>query len=166
MRTSELPRYIYRWYDAAGVLLYVGVTTDPAHRAQDHRTSSWWFRWAALCDVDPPFLADMAEAERRELAVIHAEGPVFNKVGTRDARERAADYLRRVGHPVDVLDEHFPRTGRPPIPQPRSRNVQFRVTAEEGALLDAAAGGSSATNTWAREQLLALARSAVLAQRS
>lgn len=37
------PTFVYRCYDAAGRLLYVGCSTNPRERLNGHRASSWWF---------------------------------------------------------------------------------------------------------------------------
>jgi hypothetical protein len=38
----NVPHYVYRCYDAAGDLLYIGCTNSPVYRIKGHRTSSPW----------------------------------------------------------------------------------------------------------------------------
>ena len=33
---------LYRFFDASGNLLYVGITCNPSGRFSDHRTKNWW----------------------------------------------------------------------------------------------------------------------------
>ncbi|OKI16587.1 GIY-YIG nuclease family protein [Streptomyces sp. CB03911] len=41
------PTGLYRLYDADGLLLYVGLSTEPERRFREHRRTPWWR------DVDP-----------------------------------------------------------------------------------------------------------------
>lgn len=50
-----------------------------------------------------------------------------------------------------------PRTGRPPIAEPRTQVIRYRVTEAELSLLREAAG-EGAESVWARDQALAAAR--------
>lgn len=34
--------YLYRLYDRAGTLLYVGITSKPLNRLREHRQQPWW----------------------------------------------------------------------------------------------------------------------------
>lgn len=71
----DAPTYVYRFFDKAGSLLYVGVAFDPEERWQAHRHTEWWpqaventvvlypSRRAALCE---------------ETRAIAEENPAFN----------------------------------------------------------------------------------------
>lgn len=100
---TDRPWRLYRWFDRDGVLLYLGMTFDPAQRADDHRRGSWWFQWADHVKVDPIPIADPDEAAAAELAAIGAERPLFNTVGsTRDLDEISGYLIRRGIDPATV----------------------------------------------------------------
>lgn len=76
--------YVYRCYDADGLLLYVGCTSDVARRMADHKRGHGGSRasvWLAACmtryEVAGPFRGRDAgrEAERK---AIGSEQPLFN----------------------------------------------------------------------------------------
>lgn len=69
---------LYRMFDTAGQLLYVGMTANPAHRIRDHKTQQSWWSDVAEIKVEH-FLtrADLAAAERE---AIRTENPRFNSV--------------------------------------------------------------------------------------
>jgi predicted GIY-YIG superfamily endonuclease len=132
-------RFLYRWFDANGKLLYIGITTDPEARERHHRSGSWWIRWASRCDVEYPQVLSLVDAERDELRAITTEGPVFNKQGVHDPFQRVAAYLDGLGiNPYDYADR-FPHAGRPYVENPRDVVVTIRLTVSEKALVDAAA---------------------------
>lgn len=72
-------QFLYRFYRADGVLLYVGVTVDIAKRFTSHRRWSAWYDKAASYTV--------AEFETRgqvlhaEVLAIRNEGPLYNRAG-------------------------------------------------------------------------------------
>jgi predicted GIY-YIG superfamily endonuclease len=70
---------LYRFYDADGTLLYVGVTGRLAERWTAHRRSaSWWPRIERLVTEKLPCMDSALAAERR---AIRTELPAFNKRG-------------------------------------------------------------------------------------
>src|SRR4051794_36116728 len=42
-RITDGPTYIYRCYDEVGALIYVGCSSVPKQRMEQHRANSWWF---------------------------------------------------------------------------------------------------------------------------
>ncbi|MFF4448755.1 GIY-YIG nuclease family protein [Streptomyces sp. NPDC001502] len=44
---TETPTAVYRLYDAAGYLLYVGSSGDPTRRWREHRKEMFWWREVA-----------------------------------------------------------------------------------------------------------------------
>ena len=67
---------LYRIWDAAGALLYIGITGNPVERWRKHaQKKSWWRRVDLItCELFPmEYLA--LDAER---AAIRAERPEFN----------------------------------------------------------------------------------------
>jgi len=82
---------LYRHFDAAGALLYVGIAKEPDKRAEQHRYHSPWFRFVATTDVKwHPTRESAAEAER---AAIETERPIFNSTHNQANRAAAIDYL-------------------------------------------------------------------------
>jgi GntR family transcriptional regulator len=123
---AEPDCYLYRWSDDQGRLLYIGISTDPDVRAEEHRRWSWWVRWAARVDVEPNG-SPRVEAEEAERAAIVAERPVFNTVHAPGVRERVSMYLADRG--VDPVAEGIlfpPAVAATPdqaVPRPRRRRA-------------------------------------------
>ena len=102
--------HLYRWYDADGVLLYIGITADADHRAVGHRRYSWWHRWAARVQVEDGFVGTRGEAEEMERSAVIAEQPAFNRRWIERAPRNATDYLRAHGlRPRDFASKLYPR---------------------------------------------------------
>lgn len=94
---TERTQYLYRLRDAAGRLLYVGVTWNPRARMAEHRRyNSVWF--AAVDDVSMTEYATRHEAERAERDAITRERPAMNFMDSAEHRAwRAAGLpLRRI----------------------------------------------------------------------
>lgn len=70
---SGEPHAVYRIYDTAGLLLYIGMSSDPEGRVRAHRGTAPWRReissWTAA------WYANRAAAGRAEQAAIDAEMP-------------------------------------------------------------------------------------------
>lgn len=71
---------IYRFYDADGVLLYLGISVNAAMRSQGHRAGSEWWPAAVRMEIDHLGLMDRAAAELIERSCIQVERPMFNVV--------------------------------------------------------------------------------------
>lgn len=89
------PHYVYRAFDAAGRLIYVGCSLDPEARVANHRMTSWWADQIERVEFTPAGSRDAARrAERR---TIIGERPRWN-VKSRwpsvqgEALESALDY--------------------------------------------------------------------------
>lgn len=72
------PTVLYRFYDAAGQLLYVGISVDFPHRAASHRRRQCWWRDRARTTLQ--FFPSRATAEEAERLAIRAEHPRYNVV--------------------------------------------------------------------------------------
>jgi predicted GIY-YIG superfamily endonuclease len=89
---------VYRLYDVRGNLLYIGSTTDVAHRfAQHAKVQPWWSRVVWVSEESFNTRDEAYEAEGRAIAL---EDPKFNvrflSVGGREARwERIVAWRRR-----------------------------------------------------------------------
>ena len=75
------PSCLYRYYDAQGVLLYVGITKDPAARRRHHQLHSEWYPHAGEPLIE--WFEDRKSALKAERDAIRNEAPVFNVVGAR-----------------------------------------------------------------------------------
>lgn len=83
---------LYRYYDFAGVLLYVGITKDPAMRDAQHAKSSPWHALTSRRSVE--WFDGRAEADAAERNAIRDEAPLFNTMhSTTETRRRAMEYL-------------------------------------------------------------------------
>lgn len=69
--------FVYRCYDAAGRLLYIGSATSRVSRFQGHRKTSPW--WPEVTDVKLTDQPDIETARQAEAAAIEAEAPIHNK---------------------------------------------------------------------------------------
>lgn len=95
--SDNTPHALYRFYDASGVLLYVGITIDPGVRFKKHYSDKPW--WTDIADIKIeqfPSRAAVLEAERN--AIWH-EHPLHNVV-----HHEAAVALRKAQY--DKVDPH------------------------------------------------------------
>lgn len=67
---------LYRHFDAAGALLYVGISLSAMQRLAAHKTTSHWFGKIARVDIE--WHASRAASLRAEAAAIAGEAPLFN----------------------------------------------------------------------------------------
>jgi hypothetical protein len=70
---------VYRHFDAAGQLLYVGSSVSPKSRRHGHSSSSPWYS-QSVCMTEEWF-DSQREALDAELRAIKAEGPIYNLQG-------------------------------------------------------------------------------------
>ena len=104
---------VYRAYNAAGRLLYVGIAEDVWQRMQQHQTSPWVDDLAAL---DVEHYSTRAEARAAEREAIATEWPLWNVHGAVDGRMmlrvRRQRERERMTAPVltkHQLERHFER---------------------------------------------------------
>lgn len=85
--------WVYRYFDADDVLLYIGITDNLENRLDDHARSSSWMDFAVRSTLDRH--ERRAEAEEAEIAAIRAERPLFNLAHNDEpgAERRLVDYL-------------------------------------------------------------------------
>ena len=93
---------LYRFYDANGVLLYVGITHDPEARWGHHARNKHWWRRVARIDVE--HLDSRTLVADAEKAAILAERPVHNFVYNADGLPDPESLDR---YPTDP--QHFAR---------------------------------------------------------
>ncbi len=70
------PTSVYRYFDAAGVLIYVGITSTGILRNRQHNDDKVWWQWVASQEVEHFPSSD--EAHAREVALIQKFRPPFN----------------------------------------------------------------------------------------
>lgn len=70
---------LYRYFDAAGVLLYVGITSRRTGRSLQHAAEKSW--WSEVARAEYEHFATREEAARRERLVIATERPRHNITG-------------------------------------------------------------------------------------
>lgn len=95
------PSYLYRYRDACGCLLYVGITDDLDDRDVAHRRDSPWHGLAVKREFD--FFPTRDEAEEAERLAVLREKPAFNI-----ALRRPADWNRSM---VKYVLAHGPSRG-------------------------------------------------------
>lgn len=93
---NEPDHYVYRAYDAAGLLLYIGCTGNPKQREGGHKSASPWFQYAVRFEYEGPY--HMGCAYSREDAAIESEQSFFNATHADRARSQAnrAECRRRL----------------------------------------------------------------------
>lgn len=84
---------LYRWFDAEGRLLYVGISADMWARQGSHARKSTFIEFAVGSTIE--WFDSRAEAEAAELEAIGKEKPLFNVVGADRvaAQEAVVNYL-------------------------------------------------------------------------
>jgi predicted GIY-YIG superfamily endonuclease len=73
---DDLPHTLYRFYDATGRLLYIGIALDFLERWRKHRKKSWWPLVARMDIEQHPNRAAVFAAERQAIII---EKPVHNR---------------------------------------------------------------------------------------
>jgi hypothetical protein len=71
---------LYRFYDADGALLYVGISINAAMRARQHRQGASWWPLVARMEVEHLHVT-RRQIEQIELLVIREERPLHNILG-------------------------------------------------------------------------------------
>lgn len=74
---------MYRLYDGAGMLLYIGSAYDPDHRCKAHRSKPWW---PLVARREDQWLEGRRPAYVAEMRAIASERPRFNDFGTPEYR--------------------------------------------------------------------------------
>jgi excisionase family DNA binding protein len=98
--TDESRASLYRFYDATGCLLYIGISSTAATRWSGHHRRHWWPR--VTCATIEHF-ANRRDAAKAERDAIKLERPLWNKVHA--VRQRQARPLPAAteGEPTDWL---------------------------------------------------------------
>lgn len=95
---------LYRLYDDAGDLLYVGIAGNPGRRFEQHAKDKPW--WSEVASIDLEHHPDRTAAMEAERAAIQAEHPPHNIVhAIRAPDQPAVDELVWI---CDVCDGEIP----------------------------------------------------------
>jgi hypothetical protein len=76
------PAYLYRHFDAGGVLLYAGISLSHLQRLAEHRATSPWFD--QIKNVEVECFSSWAQAKAAEDKAIIEEKPLYNIAGNPD----------------------------------------------------------------------------------
>lgn len=91
-RYDKKPTYVYRASDAAGSLLYVGITHDPDQRLKSHRYKAQW--WKDASRMEWLLFPNRRAALDAEREVIDTEHPSHNVTWEEIAAKRQANKRR------------------------------------------------------------------------
>lgn len=69
------PTALYRHYDEAGVLLYVGISLSAVNRLGQHKRNAWFW---SIRRVDVEYFSTRRAARQAEQTAIQTEKPLFN----------------------------------------------------------------------------------------
>lgn len=81
MTTATASTALYRLFDAADQLLYVGISTQPETRWTQHAADKPW--WPLVQRREVEWHPDREAAEAAERSAIGAEEPLYNTAGAR-----------------------------------------------------------------------------------
>lgn len=87
--------YLYRHFDAAGQLLYVGISLNHVARLSQHKKAPWVDRIARVEIEAHPSRADALKAEA---AAIVAEKPAFNKQHAAASEKKWSTVANKIDH--------------------------------------------------------------------
>lgn len=76
MSAADRPQVLYRMYDQAGALLYVGITVHLGGRFDHHRRTKPW--WTDVVRIEMQHFPNRAAVEEAERLAVAAEGPRYN----------------------------------------------------------------------------------------
>jgi hypothetical protein len=71
------PTALYRHFDAAGNLLYVGISLSPFTRTRQHKQRAPWFIEVSRIEVE--WFGTRGDAEQAEWVAIKSEHPLHNR---------------------------------------------------------------------------------------
>ena len=133
---------LYRYFDADGRLLYVGIASHFPSRVEQHARYDWWEPKSASMTIE--HFPDRETAHAAELVAIRDERPRYNRAGS-PRHQRLTDYLReRRDRRAPVWVEPVPEVppapggwGAPP-PNPRLDELTAPQRQLVMALIDAA----------------------------
>jgi hypothetical protein len=102
---SSSPETLYRFRDAGGALLYVGITRNPWARFAHHAKTKPWWREMATIQVE--HYPDRESVQIAEAEAIRAEGPRYNVIMYEAARSARDDRERTRELPSGGLSDYW-----------------------------------------------------------
>jgi predicted GIY-YIG superfamily endonuclease len=84
---------LYRFYNQANELLYVGITNNPFNRFSGHSKDKEWFKEISHSTFE--HYPNRLLVDKAETAAIKLEKPKYNKAKT-DGWERSPDHMRKL----------------------------------------------------------------------
>jgi hypothetical protein len=122
---NEVPTSVYQYYDADGILIYVGITGRGAARNMEHNKSKSW--WSLVASQTVEHYKTRRTAEQREASLIRKMAPPFNVQHNRDHLAAKDAYLIRRDFGGERGLEAL-INGRNRMPAPKINTVGDRVT--------------------------------------
>jgi hypothetical protein len=98
---TEEPTALYRLFGTAGVLLYVGISRNPAARWAQHAADKTW--WPQVVKKTVVMYGSRREAEVAEGRAIRSESPAHNLAPGRSDPEAARRPVRKLRSPDPQL---------------------------------------------------------------
>jgi hypothetical protein len=98
---------VYLAYNAAGQLLYVGISLRPRVRLAEHVQQSEWWPHVQRIDVEHYDTRPLARA--RELDLIRTVSPLFNKEGRKPMADLTLDMIREARAMADAAEAEVTR---------------------------------------------------------
>jgi predicted GIY-YIG superfamily endonuclease len=115
---GDEPTALYRFYDGAGALLYVGISRNPAARWAQHATEKTW--WPRVARKTVEMYGSRREAEIAEGKAIRSESPLHNiAMGRTDPEARPVRKL-----PVRKSADPRKPPGRRPLPSQNTFSLE------------------------------------------
>lgn len=104
--TQRLGR-VYRAYDAAGRLIYIGSTANIDQRIKVHAGNTWW--WCFVDKVHTTAWMDLVDARADEIEAIRTERPLLNQQHNPDyAGLSRAQRLEKVAQSLVPVRDQMP----------------------------------------------------------
>jgi predicted GIY-YIG superfamily endonuclease len=101
---QDRPTTLYRFHDAAGELLYVGITAQGRGRWYQHQGDKDW--WSHVAKATVEHFPNREAAAAAEVEAIRAEKPLHN-IKHNGSAPRAADPIRTTGTMTDRLENAY-----------------------------------------------------------
>lgn len=86
------PAAVYRLWDAAGNLLYIGSAYDPDHRCKSHQKKPWWSEVAHRTEE---WFPTRGRAYAEEMKAIAVERSKYNDMGTPKYQTPQTDKIKQ-----------------------------------------------------------------------
>lgn len=110
------PHWVYRCYDDANRLLYVGCTMNLKRRRSEHEGTAW-FQFMARSVIRGPFDYETArQVEREQIETLH---PHFNETNAEISERQRSRYDRKrrhtaffAAHPDASSDDYWAAIGQ------------------------------------------------------